>query len=144
MPRVVPSQVVAMIDRAFPRAKDQMEDEPRVELSAGHSTELAGVIELAESVPDELLRLSAEEFAIYRVAIAACRSQIEGWRIRDSTFRFVGGSVRTTNTYGFLPPPSIQVGDDSSSARRIYTDRQEVLWECSELAVKRVDALTSR
>lgn len=87
MPRVVPSQVVALIEQLFRGVQNQREFQP----TKGFSNHLAAIVELVDRIPDDLLRLDVEDFSHLRVSVAAIRNQIEDWRIRDSTFHGIGG-----------------------------------------------------
>lgn len=64
MPRVVPSQVVELIDQIFPRARTF--DKERV----GGGPESAAIVTLAKQVPNELLTLSGQDLNDYFVSLA--------------------------------------------------------------------------
>jgi len=64
MPRIVPSQVVELIDQMFPRAKDS--DHQRI----GGGPESAAIINLAKQIPDGLLTLSGQDLSDYFVTLA--------------------------------------------------------------------------
>ncbi len=77
MPRVVPSQVVALIDKLFPQARTQTEGGKEIPLSASHASQLAGILDLVQQIPSELLVLSPEQFAEYTVSVAGIRELLE-------------------------------------------------------------------
>ncbi len=79
MSRVVPSQVVSVVDKLFPGAKTQTEGGQALILYSGNAPQLAAIIDLVERVPDELVVLDAEDFATLRVCISAIRTQISQW-----------------------------------------------------------------
>ena len=79
MPRVVPSQVVDLIDKLFPKATNEVEGKP-VELKPDYSIQLMSIIELAEQIPSELISLSADRYAEYISAIAAIRWTTQRWQ----------------------------------------------------------------
>lgn len=79
MPRVVPSQVVDLIDKLFPKATNEVEGKP-VELKYDHSIQLMSIIELAEQIPSELISLSGDRYAEYISAIAAIRWTTQRWQ----------------------------------------------------------------
>ncbi len=87
MPRVVPSQVVALIEQLFRGVQNQRDFQP----TKGFSNHFAAIVELVDRIPDDLLRLDVEDFSHLRISVAAIRNQIEDWRIRDSTFHGIGG-----------------------------------------------------
>jgi hypothetical protein len=64
MPRVVPSQVVEIIDQVFPDARTS--NRARI----GHGPEGAAVVRLAKEIPSELLTLSGQDLSDYFVILA--------------------------------------------------------------------------
>jgi hypothetical protein len=56
MPRVVPSQVVELIDKLFPWAKEQQEGREQV-ITAGSANSIAAILELAQQIAAELIVL---------------------------------------------------------------------------------------
>ena len=59
MPRVVPSQVVAFIEAIFP--DDTLNGNT---LGRGNAGELAGLVGLVDRIPEELLTMSGEDYAM--------------------------------------------------------------------------------
>jgi hypothetical protein len=79
MPRVVPSQIVAFIDQVFSWAKSQ-EDDFGVNLVRTNSGQLAGLTDLVDKVPDELLTLNSADYASLICSAAAIRDRLALWR----------------------------------------------------------------
>ena len=90
MPRVVPSQVVDLIDKLFPHARDEKEGSPPG-LSRENSMQVAAVLELIQQVPPELIILSADQYTEYVSSSAALKDLIEQWRARDFAFHNIRG-----------------------------------------------------
>ena len=59
MQRIVPSQVVAVIDKLFPAARTQLEGKQLL-ISAGLSSSVAIVLDLVERIPSELIVLEED------------------------------------------------------------------------------------
>jgi hypothetical protein len=80
MPRIVPSQVVDVIDQVFPSAKTQQNTQSgRISIDKGYQKELAAIIELVEQIPSELIILDAENHIKFLMSISAIRNAIKGW-----------------------------------------------------------------
>jgi hypothetical protein len=91
MPRVVPSQIVATIDRLFPWAASQAEGE-RIPLGGTSSVQIAAVLDLVEQVPDELITLNAEDYSALRVCVVGLRQKVSRWLARgDDLFDHISG-----------------------------------------------------
>jgi hypothetical protein len=75
MPRVVPSQVVELIDTFF-RGVDQ---NPQNQITHGRTVGLLAVLELLDRLPDELLPGRAEDYSKYIAAVAAIRDRVKKW-----------------------------------------------------------------
>jgi hypothetical protein len=77
MPRVVPSQVVSFIDQVFPwlRAPGSGNTLARV-----HAGEAAGLLELVDRIPEELLTLSGGEYNELVCSVAAIRDRLALWQ----------------------------------------------------------------
>jgi hypothetical protein len=90
VPRVVPTQVVGLIDKLFPSARDEKEGNP-LGLSRENSIQVAAVLKLIEQIPPELLTLSADQYAEYISSSAALTDLIEQWRARDFQFQNIRG-----------------------------------------------------
>jgi hypothetical protein len=79
MPRVVPSQVVEVIDRMFPQIQEEVEGHPFY-LRQGHSAECAAILDLLEQLPSELLIMDSDHYVEFISSVAAIRDAIEFWR----------------------------------------------------------------
>ena len=58
MTRVVPSQVVALIDRSFPGCKEN----PKFPVYSGNAGVLSAIVSLADEIPEELLTISGDDY----------------------------------------------------------------------------------
>ncbi len=86
MPRVVPSQAVELIEKLFPRAKDQLQSTNPFTLDGKHHLmSLATIIEVYEQIPSELIHLSSERYMELISAVAAIKIKIEEWKFRSDT-----------------------------------------------------------
>lgn len=72
MPRVVPSQVIAFIDNAFPGAA-------RNTLGRGNSGQLSGLVQLIDQIPDDLLTMDNPTYASFVVANAHIKERLSTW-----------------------------------------------------------------
>ena len=86
MPRVAPSQVVALIDHFIPAAQQQQP----FSLDAGMNAHaVAGLLELIDQLPGELLVLDGEHYAEFIMAVAALRNMHLTWQSADRDIRRV-------------------------------------------------------
>jgi hypothetical protein len=84
LPRIVPSQVVELIDQMFPSAKDQPDlKEKRFSIARDHAFSVAAIIDLVEQIPSELLALRSHSYAALVASVAALRTALETWNLRD-------------------------------------------------------------
>lgn len=84
MPRIVPSQVVDVIDQIFPTAKDQKDTkDSRFSVDKEHQNELAAIVELVEQIPSELLALDPNDYMALKLAVTAIKNTIPEWRLRN-------------------------------------------------------------
>lgn len=80
MARVMPSQVVQTIDEMFPHAK---KNGPDAMLTAGHGSQLLGIMNLLNEVPDELLIiLTPTDYSELILAKSTIEDTLEHWRAR--------------------------------------------------------------
>lgn len=85
MPRVVPSEVVAFIDRAFPWAADEiMRSHEQSVLTSGHLGTVATLVNLVHGVPEELLVLQGELYIAFLAGVSALRAAVQAWQTRTS------------------------------------------------------------
>src|SRR5262245_42603984 len=88
MPRVVPSQVVALIERLFPSHVQRSQD---LILSRGHAGQLMAIIELIDKIPQELITLKGPDYTNLVVGINTLRQALVQWQMRDEPIRGVPG-----------------------------------------------------
>jgi len=79
MPRVVPSQIVAFIDQAFPWAAAQNVG-VGTNLVRQNSGLLAGLLDLLEKVPDELISLNGASYSSLVASSAAVKNRLDLWQ----------------------------------------------------------------
>lgn len=82
MPRIVPSQVVDVIDSLFPNAKDEVEGSAP-ELRWDDATRLLAILELTAQIPEQLLILKSMQYAEYVASLAAIRWYVERWQTSE-------------------------------------------------------------
>jgi hypothetical protein len=75
MTHVVPSQVVSTIDKLFPDAATGS----RIHHTIGHAAKLLGIVKLAREVPQELLVLPPEQYAILIHQLSIVEYQLDCW-----------------------------------------------------------------
>lgn len=103
MPRVLPSQVVTVIDRMFPWAATQVDAQgSRINLGLGNSTQLAPIIALVELIPPELIILDSAHYAGFAAALAAIRNALQMWPARGDVF-----SLSNVPGFGELNPVTL-------------------------------------
>lgn len=81
MPRIMPSQVVQTIDELFPHAAKNLHD---ATLSAGQGSQLLGILNLLNDVPDELIILTAADYSELILAKSTIEEHIAIWRARGN------------------------------------------------------------
>jgi hypothetical protein len=75
-PRVVPSEIVSVIDRSFPWAAQASGMRSSGGPDFVQVFALSGVVELLDRLPDELLIFDEQAFAMFLVARAALRQMV--------------------------------------------------------------------
>jgi hypothetical protein len=97
MPRVVPSQIVAFIDDVFNWARTQ-ELDFGINLNRTNSGQLAGMLDLLDKVPDELITISGAAYSSLITSVAAIRDRIGLWHAQpappEQELVFVSGLPR--------------------------------------------------
>ncbi len=84
MPRIVPSQVVGLIDQMLPGAKDQPDSiDKRFSIARDHAFSVAAIIDLVEQIPSELLVLPSHSYAALVSSVASLRTVLKIWNLRD-------------------------------------------------------------
>lgn len=87
MPRVVPSQIISLIDQILPRAKDNL----NFYLSRPQADLCATIVDLTEQLPSDLLVLSSKQYSEFRLAINAIKVALEQWKLRTYNLGKVKG-----------------------------------------------------
>lgn len=80
MPKVVPSQVVTLIDDTFPSAQFGEDGRPRAE----YAPLLGAIVMLARDIPNELIQLSGNDYSEFVVGLAGLDSMVRTWLERGS------------------------------------------------------------
>lgn len=81
MPRVVPSQVVAFIDQAFPNARAA----PRFPVYSGNGATLAAILRLTDEIPGELITISGEDYSDLLHSLAGLALATDRWNQRGGS-----------------------------------------------------------
>src|SRR5216684_164465 len=76
MPRVMPSQIVGLIDQVI----SGMTVGPPPALNEPQAPEISAVIDLASELPNELMVLSGDEYPAYLVSMNALKDLLDFWR----------------------------------------------------------------
>lgn len=88
MPRIVPSQVVEVIDSLFPNATNEVEGQAP-ESNWDQATRLLSVVELADKIPDQLLVMPSQQYAEYAASLVTIKWFCRRWQ----------GTERVSPTY---------------------------------------------
>jgi hypothetical protein len=92
MPRVVPSQVVDVIDQVFPNAKDQKDHrDARFSIDKTYQNEMAAIVVLVDQIPSELLRLDPDDYVAFVLAVSAIKQIFHEWKIRNYALEHIHG-----------------------------------------------------
>ena len=86
MARVVPSVVVAVIDRAFPWAKQA--DLDKSNLRFAEASTLSGIVDLLDRLPDGLLTLDQNKYTDFLLSCAALRHEVQAFSTGTKELRF--------------------------------------------------------
>jgi len=75
MPRVVPSQVISLVDQLFPQFTPTAQDRKQsVNLTIERCYRLRSLLDLVEQIPPELIVLDAADYSAFACSIAAIRT----------------------------------------------------------------------
>ena len=92
MSRVVPSQVVDVIDQVFPLAKDQKDHKAaRFSIDKTYQNEMAAIVELVDQIPSELLRLDPDDYVAFILAVSAIKQIFHEWKVRNYALEHIHG-----------------------------------------------------
>jgi len=101
MPKVVPSQVIEVIDQVFPNAKDQKDSQHgRFSVDRAHQNELAAIVELVDKIPAELIKLDPKDYTSLQLAVTSIKTTLPTWNLRNFGLDRIHG-------YGNLNPVTI-------------------------------------
>jgi len=84
MARVVPNDVVKVIDQLFPGINTEAENQIR-ELNYTHLPQVTAVLKLAQQISAELITVSSEKYGEYLACIAVLRSRARVWETQGNT-----------------------------------------------------------
>jgi hypothetical protein len=85
MPRVVPSQIVALIDGIL--SEIQVQPGRASGLDPIQSAKISAVIDLCSELPDEFLALRGDDYSHYRISIGELKVLLRIWENRDTHLR---------------------------------------------------------
>jgi hypothetical protein len=92
MVKVVPSQVVEVIDQIFPNVKAQKDNhQSRLPIGRESQNEVAAIVELVNQIPSELIILTPEDYSILQLAISALKNTLPIWKHRDYELLLIQG-----------------------------------------------------
>jgi hypothetical protein len=94
MPRVVPTEIVKIIDRWFPFAAKA--DEPgkgKAKLDIEHTGRVSAMIALIDRLPDELIVLPPAEYADFVASVARLRANASTAILKGKDYSFHGETV---------------------------------------------------
>ena len=91
MPRIVPSEIVRIIDDYFDWAAKPTE--PKVELNIGQMGRASAIIGLIDRLPDDLIELSPSDYADFLASVEMLRVKASIAIEKGSGYRFNGDAV---------------------------------------------------
>lgn len=115
MPRIVPSQVVQVIEKYFPQTKNT----PRADfvLDKGHRNECVSIASLLEHIPAELLNPpSTDDYAKLTSNIAVLNSTLESWKIPTATRSYLTGKGKG-NPVSIIRDMLLKCSDEAISSK---------------------------
>jgi hypothetical protein len=110
MPRVVPSQVIDLIDKLFPDAQ-AVTPNKNFSISRENSVPIAAILRLVEQLPPESLTVGPRQFTEFQASVAALQMLIEDWKLRDFGFAHVRG-LRQLNPVVLIRQALAECPDD--------------------------------
>jgi hypothetical protein len=121
MPRIVPSQVVEVIDTLFPNAKTEVERHT-LELTWSDAPKLLTILELANKLPDQLLVMPPERYAEYVASLGTIQWFLGRWQTTERispaysrTFTTIPG-LRQLSAVGLIRQALAQCPDEFPAA----------------------------
>ena len=89
MPRVVPGQVVDLIKQIFPNVNNTTSNSLRID--SVYSASLAGIIDLVEQIPNELILLSGDDYIDFVLSINAIKTAFKKWESKPGYYLKIPG-----------------------------------------------------
>lgn len=103
MPRVVPSQIVSLIDTLFPQFSLNSKDRKQwLNLAIDRCYPLRTLIDLIDQMPPQVIVLDSQDYSIFSSAIAAIRTVLE--HPKHLGHGYVGVEVSPLSEFGGLNP----------------------------------------
>ena len=95
MPRIVPSQVVEIINSLFPFTSTQREGESE-SLDFSRAESLAGIVHIIDHIPPELIQLKDTDYINFTINVEAIRSAVKSFEQRGNVnpLKFLPGFNR--------------------------------------------------
>jgi hypothetical protein len=93
MPRVVPSQVVAVIEQWFPL---EIQRGQNFSPNRDNTGQLMAIIDLMEQIPPELITLDSPKYNDLVIGLNIFRGAFPQWQMRDYPIKGVPGYSRTS------------------------------------------------
>ena len=87
MPKVTPSQAVALIDRIFPWARQGEQITGGTDLTFGVSSAVSTIVELIEQIPDELITLEGDDYAGFAASLSTLKHALSIWPVRGALIK---------------------------------------------------------
>jgi len=78
MPKVVPSQLLTLIDQVFPHITTT----PRFPVYSGNAATLSAIVSLTDDIPEELITISGEDYSDLVHALESLAHSVEHWNQR--------------------------------------------------------------
>jgi len=91
MPRVVPSQIVSLIDFHFSNAKTAQPGTGTIDLS--FSPRLSAILRLVDELPDELITVSGNDYNRLTDSVETIRNVLQMWRAQGGTASYLNAKV---------------------------------------------------
>jgi len=110
MPRIVPSQVIELIDQLFPRART----DSQFTVHIGASANLGAVVSFARKIPSELLMLTGQDLADYVVSLSMMDTAQRLWLASPGPHLNLS-EYRSTNPIVLLRQALLKCPDEAPS-----------------------------
>ena len=92
MSRVVPSQVVELIDKLFTSAATQKDQQDkRFHIEQIDAAGCATIVQMTDAIPSELISLGAENYSVFIASLETLRTAVETWKNRQAVIERIPG-----------------------------------------------------